>query len=1013
MIPETTDRASLARLLLDGLSRHDGPLWIQGSRTVTRPEARAMVERARASLARAGVRAGERLALHGAPAPEILAALVAALVDGVVVVPVDPQLTSHRKAQILELAPVRAVLDTVGGLDAPAALVRVDLAAGTAPAARDTAPEVEPDAPAYVFFTSGSTGAPKPVVGRRGGLAHFVAWEAQLLALEPSDRVGLLTRFSFDVVLRDVLLPLVSGAMSVIPAPGEAETAAGMMDWIAQAGVSVLHTVPSIAHAMLAASPDRPAARALRHSLFAGEPLNASLVTRWRRRFPHAQIHNLYGPTETTLAKFHARVPDPAPEGIQSCGVPLPETTYLIVGPDGARLPLGELGEVAIATRHRSLGYARPDGSLVPITTPVEGLDCYRTGDLGFRDADGHLHLRGRRDDQVKIMGVRLELAGIAASMESHPEVEKAVVIAEDDESGGKRLVAWYTAPARTDPGPAALRGFLAARLPAAGVPAHLLRCDAFPLTPNGKVDKARLVRPPAEPETYVAPSDCLEALLAAAFASVLGVERVGADADFFALGGDSLAAAGVCALLAEQDGRTLSPGAFLDAPTPSGLAALLESRTEPAAGPIPPAPDTLWFPLSPQQQRYFRTFCASGNRSWCNMVALIDLPDGVEAFAVEQAIADIAVHHDSLRLAFALDENGTVVQRIDPTSAFTLSTADLASLSSEAVDEAVAAMKRREGEEPIDVFSDRACFRATLVLLPGGARKLLWNVHHLVSDGTSQGILARSLAEWFADKTAFRRRNAALPSIRDVVHFARGRAPHELGPYFPTLLTQPVPYRHAYLPQNRPVADPQRCHAYEKSLGADTVEALRMRARDLRCTPYVLLLGGCMRSLAALTGRTDLCVVTPLAGREHPGLRDVIGDLINLVCLRVHDLDRRTPEALATQLREQVREAARRQEEQFDRVIDAIGLRFEADRNPLTGFSLNYMPQGVPGPVRHGEHADRGYKLKYDLLFLVRDFTNAVNVEIQYRTGIYDASEVAGVFDAFERHVRLICRHD
>jgi non-ribosomal peptide synthetase component F len=151
------------------------------------------------------------------------------------------------------------------------------------------------------------------------------------------------------------------------------------------------------------------------------------------------------------------------------------------------------------------------------------------------------------------------------------------------------------------------------------------------------------------------------------------------------------------------------------------------------------------------------------------------------------------------------------------------------------------------------------------------------------------------------------------------------------------------------------------------------------------------------------------LAIVTPLAGREHPQARDMIADLINLVPHRVADLDRLSDTDLVARLRDLVTEAARHQSDQFDQVIDALGLPFPEDRNALTGFSLNYMPQTTQAPCAARVHSDRGYKLKYDVLFLMRDFRNCLNVEIQYRAGLFNPAGVEALFDHYEANLKEI----
>lgn len=1013
MVNRQTSATSLSRLLQEGLLQHDGPLWVQGEHVVTRPEARNGVENFRAIFSVENFRRGSRVALHGTPNPDIMCALLAALLDGIVIVPIDENLSNIRKSQMLSISAPHAILDMNGTLDAEIDIPKISASkAATRFKPLDIDQDAEDaDAPCYIFFTSGSTGVPKPVLGSRSGLAHFIEWERNLLKLTPQHRVGLLTRFSFDVVLRDILLPLTAGATSVLPMDGNAITAKSMMLWIEEQSVNVLHTVPSIAQAMLTATPDQEPVSALEHTLFAGEPLSGSLVERWRRRFPNTVVHNLYGPTETTLAKFHALVSIPAPDGIQGCGYPLPGTDFVVFSEDREELPEGEIGEVAIATPFASLGYFRPNLPPASIIREHAGRHYYLTGDMGFINAAGELHLRGRKDDQVKIMGVRLELAGIEAIMETHPAVEKAAVLVNTDKDGKKQLVGWFVAQPALLGDSSELRGFLAERCPAAGVPAKLIRCEYFALTPSGKIDKTRLPAPRSD-AAQAFPQNETERVIAIAFASELNLDEVSVTSDFFALGGDSLSAMAICLELSEILSRHVEPGMFLDAPTPRKLAEFLDVHDIREVDAIPPAPPREKFALTPQQQRYLRTFCAGGNRNWCNMVTLFDLPNGVNAFDVSQAITDIASYHDSLRLTFHFDQEGEVVQRINPSPEFNFRVIDLSAVEADEIDGKLHSLKIDEGEMPIDIFSNKACFRAALLFLPNGERKLLWNVHHIISDGSSQGILAEALNEWFRDKISFRERNATLPSYKDIACYLSNRTPTDIGGHFPDMLRKPCFYRHRYLPHRQNVSDPQRCRSFENSVSGKTIRRLQFVAQNRKCTPYILLLSGYLRTLADLFRRTDICIVTPLAGRTHPQIQKVIGDFINLVPLRVHDINKMDNRELVSTVTKLVAGATKHQEEQFDRVVDEIGLPFLADRNPLTGFSLNYMPQGTPGDPHPSRHLDRGYKLKYDMLFLVRHFTNALNVEIQYRAGLFSVDCIETVFNRFEQCLNEVC-HD
>lgn len=1006
-------RPSLTALLRDGLRTGAATLWVDDEGSMERDEFAALVVAQVSLLRRQGVRAGHRVVLHGVASRGLAAMLVGCLLEGAVAVPIDAALPPARKRAMLDAS--AATLAVEFAMRAPLGAGGIRCIAGApSPQAGWTLddlglPEIASDAGCYIFFTSGTTGRPKGILGRRGGLAHFLAWEAGMLGLQPGDRVGVLTRLSFDVVLRDLLLPIVAGVTGCLPPVDAPPTPADMPDWLAAMGVSVLHAVPSLAQACLAGLPTGARNGTLRHTLFAGEPLGSALVGRWRAAFPQSAVYNLYGPTETTLAKFCARVPDPAPEGIQCCGLPLPEVGVRIV--DEALQPLGTgcLGEVAIRTTHGSLGYLDPAEPSAARFIVLDAQPAFLSGDLGFLDSDGALHLRGRKDHQVKILGTRVEPAGVAAVLQAHDAVNDAAVVCMTNEDGGAQLVGYFCTREDAQAVRRSLRPFLAERLPAAAIPSHLIALDALPLTASGKLDRARLPAPPLR-GTTTAPEDAGELAhdLAEAIAQVLRQAHVGVDDDFFALGGDSLAAMQLCTDLEARFGVHAQPLLLMHAPTARELAKHLRVAGPAAPAPIPPAPRTRWFALSPQQRRYFRTFCAGGNRNWCNMVALFELPDGVDAYAVGRALTEIALRHDSLCLRFGLDEDGVARQSIVPTEDVHVSLCDLGALDATEIAHRIDALKVAEGEVEIALFADEPLFRATLLALAGGQRRLLWTVHHLVSDGTSQGLLGRELyarlagEPWTAD---------APPSIRDIAAWAgaRNASVQAARSYFRELLG--VPYRHRYLPGRLHCADPQRCHAMEAILRRTLREAVGVAARRLKCTPYVLYVAAYFRWLAALAECDDLVVVTPLAGRAHPQVAQAIGDFINLVPLRVTGLGALSPGQLVEHVRDGIALAARHQDFQFDQMLDELGLPFDADRNPLTGFSLNFMPQatGDAPELATVRHADRGYRLKYDLLMLIRAWHDATHIEFQYRAGLLSPSEIEECFADYCSHLEAL----
>ena len=565
----------------------------QGDRRWSYAELAGAARSVAGALAALGVGKGERIALTGPRSFGLVCAWLGAWMAGAVVVPVDPSLPTLRQRSILRAAAARRVLRvgaarpwqpagdddlSIVGIDADSG--RVDGWTGADTAAGDGV-ALSGDDPAYVFFTSGSTGEPKGVLGVHKGLGHFLDWQRAAFGIGPGDRVAQLTHLSFDPVLRDVFLPLTSGATLVLPADDDL---VDVPAWLARSRLTVVHAVPTVAKGWLplqgsAAVPD------LRWIFFAGEPLTGSFVERWRELVRGTYgVVNLYGPTETTLVKFFFVVPEPAMPGVQPAGVPLPDTQGLILR-GNTRCAAGEVGEIVIRTPFRTLGYinAPREQSQHFVPNPL-GADAselvYRTGDTGRYRADGLLQIIGRLDDQAKVNGVRVEPAEIEAVLERHGSVREAAVGVVVDARGEKSLAAYVVAAPGSAPSPADLRDWLARHLPRAIRPATVSFVERIERLPNGKVNRRALPTPSSDDRfpagaATAAPRSEVEARLVGIFSAVLGIEaaRIGVDDDFFDLGGHSLRAMQVLARIRADFGVPVAPREFFDAPTVAGCA--------------------------------------------------------------------------------------------------------------------------------------------------------------------------------------------------------------------------------------------------------------------------------------------------------------------------------------------------------------------------------------------------------------------------------------------------------
>ena len=568
-----------------------------GSHTFAELAARA--DDIAAALRDAGVSAGTPVAILAADRAELAAALLAVLRAGALAVPLDPTAAPSRLATMVGNSGAQMALvgtdttvppATVGShvpiLDIPATSGR---RAGGVPAAHPS----EHDDPCSIFFTSGSTGTPKGIVGRLGGIDHFVRWEIETLGVTADWRVAQVVSPAFDAVLRELFVPLVTGAVACVPPASARLDPAELATWIDTERIDLVHTVPSVFRRLLdAAEVGGLEFRSLRCVALSGEKLSPKDARRWFDLVgDRVQLLNLYGPTETTMTKtFHFVRPADADRPSIPVGVPLPGTDVLLLDGHGTEVPAGSVGEIHLRTAQRSLGYlGLADATALAFVPGPRGPSdiVYRTGDFGRFDPDGLLEFLGRKDDQVKIGGVRVELGGVEAVLREHPAVTDVAVVHVDADDEPPYLCAFVELVSEVES--SELRQHVRTALPDSAVPALVVSVDELPRTLSGKIDRAALRVPVRTRETAnrgTAPRTPTEQTVARIWAAVLRTEFVDVEANFFERGGGSMTVIELLSRLGTEFGVPVTLHEFLAAPTVAAVAdrverALLDSDAE------------------------------------------------------------------------------------------------------------------------------------------------------------------------------------------------------------------------------------------------------------------------------------------------------------------------------------------------------------------------------------------------------------------------------------------------
>jgi amino acid adenylation domain-containing protein len=531
---------------------------------------------------------GKMVGLYLQRKPRMLAAMLGVWKAGAAYVPLDPSYPAERIAWMLEdsaapvvLADPELIAELPQGAHVVLSIVDALASASSSPASSKQVALAGPDDTAYVIFTSGSTGRPKGVCVPHRAAVNFLASMARTPGLQTGETLCAITTLSFDIALLELVLPLTVGARVALADRATAADGEALAALLERADATAMQATPATWR-MLLESGWR--GRSQLRIFCGGEGLPRDLAERLLRS--GRELWNLYGPTETTVWSTVERIE--TVEGGISIGTPIANTEIYIVDKQLQPLPPGIPGELLIGGLGVSQGYLdRPELTAEKFIADPFGRRAngrlYRTGDLARWRRDGRIEVVGRIDHQVKLRGYRIELGEIESVLSAHPQVRQAVTICREDRPGDKRLVAYLTAAegvAEIDL--AALRAQARQHLPDYMMPSAIVVMDAFPLTPNGKVDRRALPVPDADEialDAYVAPRNAEEEQLAALWADILGLPKVGIHDNFFNLGGHSLLATQLVARMQKAIGGDIALRMLFEAPTIAEFAELLLSK--------------------------------------------------------------------------------------------------------------------------------------------------------------------------------------------------------------------------------------------------------------------------------------------------------------------------------------------------------------------------------------------------------------------------------------------------
>jgi amino acid adenylation domain-containing protein len=1047
--------------------------------TITYDELNQRANRLAHTLLAEGIGVGARVAICMERAPAMLVAILAVLKSGAAYVPIDPDYPAERLAYLLADAQV-ALLLTQQSLVArlpkagpPTLLVESPSApTADAPPSPNPVSPVTPADPVYLIYTSGSTGQPKGVVVTHAGVANTVRAIAQRVALGPADRLLQFVPFSFDASALEFFATFTVGAALVLHPNPTRLAADELFALCCQAEVTVVNFTVALWQQWVE-NLVRQGLRFpshLRVFLVGGDKPAVQTLRTWATLGDHPMIFLCsYGPTEAAITTtVYVTTNDAvrrAPPRTITLGQPLPNAAIYILDAHQQLAPVGVTGELYIGGIGVARGYwQRPEltrerflygvkSVRQPHPTPPlvrEGTKSarqlqllppqvgegwggvgvgplYRTGDLARWLPNGECEFVGRVDTQVKIRGFRIELGEIEGHLRGLPLVREAVALAVDFD-GDKRLVA-YVQPATPSVTQNELATALQVRVPAHLLPSAWVLMSAWPLTPNGKIDRAALPRPTFQDTSadFVPPATPLEAAVAAIWQAVLGMDTISVESNFFALGGHSLLATQVVARLQQQVGKAVALRTLFEKPTIRELAAAISAQadstiangTAPDRPPLLPVTRTAALPPSFAQQRLWLIQQLEPQSVAYNIPGALRLRGRLDVTALQVALDGVIARHESLRTRFVLVE-GEPVQRISPPQPLSLPLVDLQQMPATEREAAAQTHAQTLMQTPFDL-AQGPLLHAVLYQLAADDAILFVLLHHIITDGWSIPLLLDEVAERYAAHRAGR--PAGFPPLpvhyADYAHWQRqwlqGPLLQEQLAYWrdhlagaPPLLTLPTSYP-------RPARPTYGAATFTFTVDATVVQPLQAFAQAHGATLYMTVLSAFALLLGRYSGQTDLVIGSPIANRTHPALEELIGFFVNTLALRIDLHGEPTVVDLLARVRQTTLAAYAHQDAPFEQVIEALALPRNESHAPLFQVLLAWQNGDATRPARTLPDLDlqpvawQKPTLDYDLALSISEEAGTLAVTWQYAADLFAAPSMTQMATHFQHLLATI----
>ncbi|AZK48668.1 non-ribosomal peptide synthetase [Paenibacillus lentus] len=967
-------------------------------KSMTYAQLNARVNRLARRLREIGVQREQIVGIMAERSMEMIVGVLAILKAGGAYVPIDYDYPPERVRYLLEDSGTRVLLtcsqagktledmDHIINLEDEASYAEDDSNLEMVNSSTDLA---------YVIYTSGSTGAPKGVMIEHQAL-HNLTLSAGVYGIQEGSKVLQFASLSFDASVGDIFHTLLTGATLVLSRKEQLLSGLSFIEWLNEQEIT---SIPFLTPSVIKHLPYRELPKLTTIST-GGEVLPADVVRTWGvgRRFLNA-----YGPTETTVdAAIGLCLPSMNKPTI---GKPTINKKIYILDAAGALQPIGVPGEMYIGGEGLARGYLhRPELTADKfVANPFEpGTLLYKTGDLARWLADGNIEFLGRIDDQVKIRGFRIELGEIEACLNQAPSVIQAVVAAHQRDAQDY-LCAYIVSEGELDI--SALRQFARETLPEYMVPSFFMQVESIPLNVNGKIDRAALPEPENSgfgQQHYEAPSNPTETALVSIWQKVLGVERIGVEDNFFDLGGHSIKAMMLATQIHKELQVEVPLREIFALTTIKQMAGYIDGIENTIYSAIERAPNQQYYPVSSAQKRLYiiQKIEDTDSGTSYNMPSFYRLRGGIDIKKLEEVLLTIINRHESLRTSFHMI-GGEIVQRVHQQVDWVLSYAVIGEESLEDI--------KNEFIQSFDL-SQAPLFRASIVSLGKDEHVLMMDLHHIVGDGISSGILFDELARLYRNETL----EEVSAQYKDYVWWqqAESKQHQEDEAYWLEQYSGELPVLELPTDYPRPPVRSFDGAYITHMINEEAGKGLKKYAQKERMTLYMVLLAVYDILLHKYTNQSDIIVGVPITDRPHPDLRNTVGMFVNTLAIR-NQFDAGEPfGAFARRVKNQVLNMYKHQNFPFEELSEKLSVTRDVSRHPLFDTMFGVQNLEMPEFTFQGldiEPLELNWRnSKFDMSWMVFD-SERLMIGVEYNTSIFSEETIRRMLGHFERIVEQI----